>query len=176
MSVLTAVIMTQAVLYSLRNTRLMRSKTLVASKQRFSFRFNYTGASKWFFSMSGVILLIGALAIAGKGINFGIDFESGTRITAALQKSAGIEEVRKVLESDGYGDAKIQAVSNAELGQNVVQISTPTLEPAAGRQGQRLASPGVRRRAGSRGRVDRPDVRQEHRELGDHRDHRLAAA
>src|SRR4051794_38097383 len=128
-SVLTAVIMTQAVLYSLRNTRLMRSKTLISSKQRFNFRFNYTGASKWFFSMSGVILLIGALAIAGKGINFGIDFESGTRITAALQKSAGVEDVRNVLESDGYGDAKIQAVSNPELGQNVVQISTPTLEP-----------------------------------------------
>ena len=39
------------------------------------------GASKWFFSMSGVILLIGALAIGGKGLNFGIDFTSGTRIT-----------------------------------------------------------------------------------------------
>jgi SecD/SecF fusion protein len=128
-SVLTAVIMTQAVLYSLRNTRLMRSKTLVSSKQRFNFRFNYTGASKWFFSMSGVILLIGALAIAGNGINFGIDFESGTRITAALQRPAGVEDVRKVLERDGYDDAKIQTVSNSELGRNVVQISTPTLEP-----------------------------------------------
>ena len=29
----------------------------------------------------------------------------------------------------GYGDAKIQTVSNKELGNNVVQISTPTLEP-----------------------------------------------
>ena len=44
------------------------------------------GASRWFFSISGVILLIGALALATKQLNFGIDFESGTRITAALEK------------------------------------------------------------------------------------------
>jgi SecD/SecF fusion protein len=128
-SVLTAVIATQAFLYSLRNTSMMRSKHLIKSEQRFKFQFDYTGASKWFFSMSGVILLIGALAIAGKGINFGIDFESGTRITAALQKAASVEDVRNVLEDDGYGDAKIQTISNSELGKNVVQISTPTLEP-----------------------------------------------
>ena len=44
------------------------------------------GASRWFFSFSGVILVIGALALGGKGLNFGIDFESGTRITAALRQ------------------------------------------------------------------------------------------
>ena len=37
--------------------------------------------------------------------------------------------MRKVLDADGYGDAKIQTVSNPELGRNVVQISTATLEP-----------------------------------------------
>src|SRR3954468_5792695 len=128
-SILTAVIATQAVLHSLRNTRLLRNPRMLNSKQRFKFRFDYTGASKWFFSMSGLILLIGGLSIASKGINFGIDFESGTRITAALQKAASPEDVRKVLDADGYGDAKIQTVSNKELGQNVVQISTATLEP-----------------------------------------------
>ncbi len=44
------------------------------------------GASKWFFSLSGTILLIGALAIGGKGLNFGIDFKSGTRIQTAFIK------------------------------------------------------------------------------------------
>ena len=42
------------------------------------------GASRYFFTMSGVILLIGALAIGGRGLNLGIDFTSGTRITASL--------------------------------------------------------------------------------------------
>ena len=64
------------------------------------------GASKWFFSVSGVILLVGALAIAGKGLNFGIDFESGTRITAPLTRSASVEDVRNALGSQGLGDAR----------------------------------------------------------------------
>ena len=81
------------------------------------------GASKWFFSMSGLILLICALAIGGKGLNFGIDFESGTRITAALEKPATVEQVRDAIAPAGFADAKIQTVDNKELGQNVVQIS-----------------------------------------------------
>ena len=61
-------------------SRLIHSPAaLGAGKQRERWRFDFMGASKWFFSMSGVILLIGALAIGGKGLNFGIDFESGTR-------------------------------------------------------------------------------------------------
>ena len=51
------------------------------------------GASKYFFSMSGVILLIGALAIGGRGLNLGIDFTSGTRITVGLEQPATRQQV-----------------------------------------------------------------------------------
>ncbi len=78
---------------------------------------------RWFFSMSGLILLICGLAIAGKGLNFGIDFESGTKITAALEQKATVEQVRNAITPAGFGDAKIQTISNQELGPNVVQIS-----------------------------------------------------
>ena len=60
-------------------------------------RFDFMGASRWFFSMSGVILLVGALAIGGKGLNFGIDFESGTRIVAGLERPANEDQVRSVM-------------------------------------------------------------------------------
>ena len=84
-SLFTAVLATQAILFSLRGTRLIRGRFgLGASEQRFNLRKNYMGASKWFFSASGLIMLIGAFAIAGNGLNFGIDFEGGTRITAPL--------------------------------------------------------------------------------------------
>jgi SecD/SecF fusion protein len=128
-SVLTAVIATQAFLYSLRNTALLRNPRLIKSKQRFKFQFDFTGASKWFFSMSGLILLIGALAIAGKGINFGIDFDGGTRITAGLEKPATVEQVRNAIAPLGLSDAKVQTLRNADLGQHVVQISTHQLGP-----------------------------------------------
>ena len=129
-SLFTAVLATQAILYLLRGTRLLRSRSaLGAGEQRAKFRYDYMGASKWFFSASGIILLIGALAIAGRGINFGIDFESGTRIIASLERTATVDDVRGALTADGYADAKIQTIDNPELGRNVVQVSTPTLEP-----------------------------------------------
>ena len=87
------------------------------------------GKSNWFFSMSGAILVAGALAIAGLGINFGIDFESGTRITTPVQRAASVDQVRNVLSPLGYGDAKIQQVNDPQLGKNVIQISTRKLEP-----------------------------------------------
>ena len=59
------------------------------------------GKSKWFFSFSGCILLIGALAISGKGINFGIDFDGGTRLTLGLQQHATVDQIRNVLNAAG---------------------------------------------------------------------------
>ena len=124
-SLFTAVLATQAILFSLRGTRLIRGRFgLGASEQRFNLRKNYMGASKWFFSASGLIMLIGAFAIAGNGFNFGIDFEGGTRITAALQQDASVEQVRNAVQGSGLADAEVQTIDNPDLGRNVVQISS----------------------------------------------------
>jgi SecD/SecF fusion protein len=130
-SLFTAVLGTSAILGSMARTRLLRRPSaLGAGPERVDFsKFDFMGKSRWFFSASGAILAAGAIAIAGLGINFGIDFESGTRITAPLEQSASVDQVRDALEPLGYGDAKIQEVDDPELGQNVRQISVPELEP-----------------------------------------------
>src|SRR3954452_7237649 len=98
-------------------TKIMRSRVALRVTQgERVHRFDFMGNSKWFFSMSGLILVAGALAIAGLGIKFGIDFDSGTRITTPLTRSATVEQVRDVLSPLGYGDATIQQDSEAELG------------------------------------------------------------
>jgi len=130
-SLFTAVMATQAILATLGRSRVFSSPAAVGAHlagKRWTF--DFMGASKWFFSMSGLILLIGALAIGGKGLNFGIDFTSGTRITTALVQSASEGQLRSLLESSGITDAKIQRVANQDLGRNVVQISTEELQPA----------------------------------------------
>src|SRR3954468_1965480 len=131
-SLLTAVLATSAVLGSMARSRLLRSKHMlgVGEERHFWRRFDFIGNSKWFFSMSGVILVAGALAIAGSGVNFGIDFESGSRIVTPLERSASVDQVRTVMSQFGYGDAKIQTVKDPDLGNNVGQISTRTLQPA----------------------------------------------
>jgi SecD/SecF fusion protein len=130
-SLLTAVVATQAVLSSISRWKILRSNWALrlGSKDR-QMRFDYTGASNWFFSMSGVILAAGAIAISVFGINFGIDFTSGTRITTPLEQSASVTQVREALAPLGYDGAKIQTVDDPELGPNVVQISTGKLDPA----------------------------------------------
>jgi SecD/SecF fusion protein len=127
LSLLTAVMATQAILYSLRGTRLLRSKAALGARDSKPIRFDFIGKSKWFFSMSGMILLVCAIAMSVQGLNFGIDFEGGTRITAALSKPASVDQVHDVLASQGLADAEVQTLRNQELGSNVVQISAHEL-------------------------------------------------
>ena len=68
-SLFTAVLATQAILGTLGRSRLLRAAVGARRGQaaRKPITFDFMGASKWFFSMSGVILLVCALAIGGKG-------------------------------------------------------------------------------------------------------------
>ena len=61
-------------------------------------------------------------------MNFGIDFEGGTRITAPLERAATVEQVRDAVAPLGLGEAEIQTVDNRELGRNVVQINAEHLD------------------------------------------------
>jgi SecD/SecF fusion protein len=127
-SFFTAVLLTQAVLGAMGRSRLIHSPAaLGVGKARDRRRFDYMGASKWFFSMSGLILLIGALAIGGKGLNFGIDFESGTRVKTELNRSADENAVRDAIAPSGFADAEVQRISGQGAGKNAFQISTSTL-------------------------------------------------
>ncbi len=130
LSLFTAVLATQAMLYALRGTALLRSRAALGARDPKPIKFDFMGRSKAFFAVSGTILLICALAIAINGLNFGIDFEGGTRITAALERSASVDQVRDALAPVGLADAEIQTIDNPELGQNVVQISAEELAPA----------------------------------------------
>ena len=80
-SLFTAVLATQAALGAMGRSKLVtHPAALGAAKQARGWTFDFMGASRWFFSLSGTILLVGALAIGGNGLNLGIDFKGGTRI------------------------------------------------------------------------------------------------
>jgi SecD/SecF fusion protein len=133
-SLFTAVLATSAILGAMSRTRLMGSRFALGvgkdDRKGPRWHIDFIGRSKWFFSGSGVILVVGALAIAGMGINFGIDFDSGTRVKTPIAQEASVDQVREAVAPLGYGDAKIQEVDEPELGDNVFQISTATLADA----------------------------------------------
>ena len=131
-SLFTAVLATQAALGSMGRSRLISSPSaLGAGPQRRRWSYDFMGASRWFFSLSGTILLIGSLAVAGKGLNLGIDFVSGTRIQTAFVHPTTENQIRSIFKADGYPDASIQRITGDKaLGANAFQISTKTLQPA----------------------------------------------
>ena len=129
-SLLTAVVFTQALLGTMSNSKLLRSpNALGAGGEGRKWHFDFMGASRWFFSLSGIILLIGAVALSTKELNFGIDFKSGTRITAALEKPTDEEEVKTTLEESGVANAEVQQVTVPHFGDNVFQIESAQLQP-----------------------------------------------
>jgi SecD/SecF fusion protein len=137
-SLLTAVVFTQALLGSMSRSRLLRSPSFLgAAGEGKRWHFDFMGASRWFFSISGVILVIGGLALATKQLNFGIDFESGTRITVAVEDNTDEEGVRQALEEAGIKGEEIQAVSDKAFpGKDVFQIQSHQLEPSQVREAQ----------------------------------------
>jgi SecD/SecF fusion protein len=128
-SLFTAVVFTQALLSVFGGGRLLASPRLLgASERHVSWHFDFIGASRWFFSISGVILAIGALSLAVSQLNLGIDFESGTRLNFAPERSASVDDVRGALEGQGLGEAEIQETDNEEFGAGF-QIQATELQP-----------------------------------------------
>ncbi|MDQ6835433.1 MAG: protein translocase subunit SecD [Actinomycetota bacterium] len=127
-SLFTAVLATQAILTTMSDSRtLARPSALGASGRRRPWRYDFMGASRYFFSMSGVILLIGALAIGGRGLNLGIDFTSGTRITTTLSRPATATQVQSVAIAGGAVSPVVQKLSSKGGRSEVFQLSSKLL-------------------------------------------------
>jgi SecD/SecF fusion protein len=129
-SLFTAVMATQAILSTMgRSKMIARPSALGAGGKKRVWRFDFMGASRYFFTLSGVILLIGALAIGGRGLNLGIDFTSGSRVTASLVQNATQPQVQNVVQAAGASGVTVQRVGDKALGPNVFQISSKKLDP-----------------------------------------------
>jgi SecD/SecF fusion protein len=131
-SLFTAVVATQAILMTMGSSRVIsRPSALGAGGHKRPIRFDFMGASRYFFTMSGVILLIGALAVGGRGLNLGIDFTSGTQISVGLTRPATVDQVKSVVGAAGAGDVTVQQVSGKTVGANGFQIASKYLDKDA---------------------------------------------
>ncbi len=72
-------------------------------------KIDFVGGWKLWFAISGVLLLAGVTAIALGRLNFGIDFEGGTKFTATNpEQQLSVSEVRAALPRPIARDAVIQ--------------------------------------------------------------------
>jgi SecD/SecF fusion protein len=128
-SLFTAVLATQAILTTMGDSRVIQSPSaLGAGGHKQHWRFDFMGASRYFFSMSGVILLVGALAVGGRGLKLGIDFTGGTQISVGLQHDASVSAVKSLVTQAHGSDVTVQAVHNSKaLGKFGYQITSKYL-------------------------------------------------
>jgi preprotein translocase subunit SecF len=74
---------------------------------------DWMGKAKYFFALSGLLLLIGWSAIFFKGgIKYGIDFKGGTNVDVRFAKTPNIDELRRGLQAQGLGNSEIQSISD----------------------------------------------------------------
>ena len=113
MSVLTAVVATRAMLGLLGGFRWFDNPNFMGAKgqgiakwQRIDV--NSRGRRRIWLSIATVAIVLSVLAVAVKGLNFGIDFKGGTQITFRTPEATPIAEVREQMRSIGRGDAVVQ--------------------------------------------------------------------
>ena len=175
-SFLTAVLLTQAVLGALGRSKIItHPSALGAQSTRQRFRWDYMGKSKYFFAVSGVILLIGALGDRRQGPEPRHRLHVGlARRRRAQPERERAGDPRHARRRSGSARRRSRRSRGTEFKSNeAFQISTDTLTAGRARQGRGSAEQGVRRRD-LQLPDDRADVRQHGRQGRDHRDHRVA--
>jgi SecD/SecF fusion protein len=102
------------------------------------YSFDYMGHKAWWFTLSGIVILAGfaSLFIRGggnpaHGLKYGLEFKTGTRITATFRPGTTLADVRTVVTGQGYSDAQIQQAKAIGAGaRSGYQIQTKTLSVA----------------------------------------------
>src|SRR5262252_6208809 len=74
---------------------------------------DWMGKAKYFFALSGLLLVLGWSAIFLKGgIKYGIDFSGGTNVDVLFAQPPDIDKLRTALRAQGLGNTEIQAISD----------------------------------------------------------------
>ena len=99
LSLFSAVLSTRAMLGLLGRFRWFNNATLMGTNEsRMRWSFDIVGRWKIWFAISGIVLVVSLGSLAINGLNLGIDFEGGTRVTATLGQAATVEQVRNAIE------------------------------------------------------------------------------
>jgi SecD/SecF fusion protein len=133
LSLFTAVLATRAIFGLMAGTKLFQNDRLMGYKAREpNWKFDFVGKWRLWLAISFVPLAIGSIVIGVRGLNLGLDFESGTRIVTSFRSGQPSEDqVRAAVSNAGYSDAKIQSTTETLNGKQVrgFQIQTQTLQP-----------------------------------------------
>ncbi|MEI7812409.1 MAG: protein translocase subunit SecF [Ignavibacteria bacterium] len=70
--------------------------------------YDFLGKRKYFYILSGTLLLLGFINLAIRGLQFGIDFKGGTEIVLEFQKPINISNLRTYTDKMGLGNVELK--------------------------------------------------------------------
>jgi len=74
---------------------------------------DWMGRAKYFYALSGILLLAGWTSIYLKhGLRYGIDFRGGTNVDIRFSQPPNIDKLRSGLAAQGLGNNEIQSISD----------------------------------------------------------------
>ncbi|MFC5469473.1 protein translocase subunit SecF [Cohnella suwonensis] len=76
--------------------------------------FDFVHTSRRFLTVSALILLIGLVMLGIKGLNYGIDFSSGTSVDVTISKKLEESKVKSFLDEQKLGDYTLTSAESRE--------------------------------------------------------------
>jgi preprotein translocase subunit SecF len=76
---------------------------------------DFIGKRKWYFLVSGVIILVGIISLLAAGLNLGIEFTGGEQVTVRFEREVDQGDLRDVLADLGYDDAIVQGTGQGDF-------------------------------------------------------------
>ena len=130
-SMFTAILATRAMLSLLGGFRWFHNAAFMgASGAKVRWRFDVAGRRRLWFAISGIIVVVALGSLATRGLNLGIDFKGGTRITTTLERPATQSSISSLLTKvdPKLSDAIVQGRgSSTDAGYKQFQIEDKTL-------------------------------------------------
>lgn len=69
---------------------------------------NFMGYRKIALGFSVVLFVLSVVALATKGLSYGLDFTGGTQVEVAYEEPADVDALRQYLQESGFPDASVQ--------------------------------------------------------------------
>jgi len=79
-----------------------------------NYKFDFVRRRKLFFTISGIITILGIISLFIFGMNLGIDFKSGSRVDIHIGKTFTEADVTKLLQQ-AQDQAKVKGIANVNL-------------------------------------------------------------
>lgn len=69
----------------------------------------------WYFLISGILIIAAVISLATAGLNSGIEFSAGVRLTIRFDKPVDFNAFQQEIAKLGYSDAIVQSVGNNQF-------------------------------------------------------------